>query len=167
MVADGKVFSLSGGIVYAFGSASASVSVTGVSLDKTADTIPVGGTDTLTATIAPANASNQGITWASDNETVATVDAAGKVTAVSTGTANITVTTTDGGFTAACLVTVTSGGGSGNDLNGDGIVNVVDLILIGQRFGDSDVPGWINLDVNRDGKVDILDMVLVAQNFTS
>jgi outer membrane protein assembly factor BamB len=167
VVADDKVFSLSGGKVYAFGSASASVSVTGVSLDKTADTIPVGGTDTLTATIAPANANNQGVTWDSDNEAVATVDADGKVTAVSAGMANITVTTTDGGFTAACLVTVTSGGGSGNDLNGDGIVNVVDLILIGQRFGDSDVPGWINLDVNRDGKVDILDMVLVAQNFTS
>ncbi|MCG9967285.1 Ig-like domain-containing protein, partial [Pelotomaculum terephthalicicum JT] len=82
------------------------VAVTGVSLDKTSDTITAGGTDQLTATVAPADASNQEVTWASDNTTVATVDSTGLVTAVAPGTANITVTTADGGFTATCGVTV-------------------------------------------------------------
>ena len=84
----------------------ATVSVTGVSLDKTELSLTVGDTETLTATVAPANAANQSVTWASSAPSVATVDAAGKVTAVGAGTATITVTTVDGGFTATCAVTV-------------------------------------------------------------
>ena len=84
----------------------ATVSVTGVSLDKTELSLTVGDTETLTATVAPANAANQSVTWASSAPSVATVDAAGKVTAVGAGTATITVTTVDGGKTAACTVTV-------------------------------------------------------------
>jgi hypothetical protein len=56
--------------------------------------------------IAPANATNKTVTWTSSNSAIATVDAAGKVTALKTGTATITVTTTDGNKTAACEVTV-------------------------------------------------------------
>ena len=84
----------------------ATVSVTGVSLDKTELSLTVGDTETLTATVAPANATNQNVTWASSDPSVATVDAAGKVTAVGAGTATITATTVDGGFTAICTVTV-------------------------------------------------------------
>jgi uncharacterized protein YjdB len=46
------------------------------------------------------------VTWSSSNEAVATVDISGVVTAVSNGTATITVTTQDGGFTANCVITV-------------------------------------------------------------
>ena len=60
------------------------------------------------ATIAPANATVQTVTWSSDDDTVASVDNAGKVTGESAGTATITVTTTDGDFTDTCAVTVTS-----------------------------------------------------------
>ncbi len=81
------------------------VSVTGVSLNKTSTTITVDGTETLSATVAPSNATNRNVTWSSDNTAVATV-ANGKVTAVAAGTAKITVTTADGGFTAQCTVTV-------------------------------------------------------------
>jgi len=89
-----------------FSVAQEAIAVTGVSLNKTADTIIPSLSDQLTATIAPANATNQGVTWESDNEGVATVSSTGLVTAVDPGTANIFVTTDDGGYTASCEVTV-------------------------------------------------------------
>ncbi len=82
------------------------VSVTGVSLNKTSTTIAIGASETLTATITPANADNQAVTWSSNNTAVATVNQTGKVTGVSAGTATITVTTQDGNKTATCTVTV-------------------------------------------------------------
>jgi hypothetical protein len=86
------------------------VPVTGVSLDKTSATITAGGTDQLTATVTPAEATNKSVTWASDNTAAATVSDSGLVTAVAAGTATITVTTVDGGYTATCAVTVTAAG---------------------------------------------------------
>ena len=82
------------------------VSVTGVTLNKTATTIAVGASETLTATVAPTNATNKKVTWTSSDPAVATVDASGKVTGVAKGTATITVTTEDGGHTATCAVEV-------------------------------------------------------------
>ena len=84
----------------------ASVPVTGVNLNKTSLSLTVGGTDTLTATVQPDNATNKNVTWSTSNASIATVDANGEVTAVSAGTATITVTTADGSFTASCTVTV-------------------------------------------------------------
>ena len=84
----------------------ATIDVTGVSLNKTTTTIETRNTETLTATIAPANASNKNVSWSSSNVDVATVED-GVVTAVSVGTATITVTTEDGSYTAKCDVTVT------------------------------------------------------------
>ena len=83
-----------------------SVAVTGVTLNKTETSIFVGGSETLTATVAPADATNQNVTWKSDKPEIATVDANGKVTGVAVGEATITVTTEDGGKTATCKVTV-------------------------------------------------------------
>ena len=82
------------------------VPVTGVTLNQTEVTLDINQTLTLVATVAPENATNKAVTWASDNTGVATVDNSGKVTAVAAGTANITVTTADGGKTATCAVTV-------------------------------------------------------------
>ena len=82
------------------------VNVTGVTLNKATLTLIEGASETLTATVAPADATNQKVTWKSSNAAVATVDAAGKVTAVKAGEATITVTTEDGGKTATCKVTV-------------------------------------------------------------
>lgn len=81
------------------------VSVMGVSLDKTSYEFEVGGTLTLKKTIQPANATNQNVTWSSSNVEVATVEN-GTVTAKAVGTADIIVTTEDGGKTATCTVTV-------------------------------------------------------------
>ena len=84
-----------------------SVPVTGVTLDKQTLELYTGDSQPLTATVQPANATNKNVTWSSDNETVATVNTNGNVTAVAAGTATITVTTEDGTFTATCKVTVT------------------------------------------------------------
>ncbi|MCI6228766.1 MAG: Ig-like domain-containing protein [Clostridiales bacterium] len=86
---------------------STNVPVTGVTLNQTALPLGVGSSSTLTATVAPENATNKAVTWTTDNAEVATV-ADGVVTAVAEGTATITATTVDGGFTASCAVTVTA-----------------------------------------------------------
>ena len=82
------------------------VNVTEVTLDKTELTLTEGGTETLTATVKPDNADNRKVTWSSDKTEVATVDGDGRVTAVKSGEAVVTVTTEDGGKTASCKVTV-------------------------------------------------------------
>lgn len=63
-------------------------------------------TVTLSATVLPADATNKAVSWSSSNPAVATVDSAGKVTAVAAGSATISVQTLDGGYQAACNVTV-------------------------------------------------------------
>lgn len=82
------------------------VAVTGVSLSKSTISLTEGGTETLTATVSPDNASNKSVSWKSSATDIATVDGSGKVTAVKPGSATITVSTTDGGKTATCSVTV-------------------------------------------------------------
>ncbi|WP_308547655.1 YDG domain-containing protein [uncultured Parabacteroides sp.] len=88
------------------GGGSTTVSVSSVSLDKTELTLPRLDSYTLVATVGPSDASDKSVTWKSSDESIATVDANGKVTAVKVGKATITVTTVDGGKTATCEVTV-------------------------------------------------------------
>lgn len=90
------------------GSTPATVAVTGVSLNKAATTLAVNQTETLTATVAPNNATNKSVTWTSSNTNIATVSTAGVVTAKAAGTATVTVKTADGGKTASCVVTVST-----------------------------------------------------------
>lgn len=85
---------------------SASVPVTGISLNKNSVSLVEGNTTKLTATVTPTNATNKTVSWGSSNSAVATVDASGKVTAVSAGSA--TITATAGSKSATCLVTVTA-----------------------------------------------------------
>ena len=62
----------------------------------------------LVATIAPENATNRAVNWASSNTKIATVDSAGKVTAKAAGTVTITcMAQADSGKKATCKVTVT------------------------------------------------------------
>jgi hypothetical protein len=111
--------------------------VTGVSLNKTSDTIAAGATGQLTATIAPANATNQSVTWSSSNPAVATVNSVGLITGVAAGAATITVTTVDGGKTATCAVTVTSPGGGG----GGGGATAASVVLTTPAAGQTYHPG--------------------------
>ena len=74
------------------------VSVAGVRLEPTENTIAPGVKVTLRATITPNNATNKKLIWSSNNNEVASVDSAGIVTTIKNGNATITVTTIDGGF---------------------------------------------------------------------
>ena len=83
------------------------IPVTKVTLSKTKATIAKGKTLQLKATVVPANATNKNVTWKSSKTSVATVTAAGKVTAKSAGTATITATAKDGSKkSASCTITV-------------------------------------------------------------
>ena len=84
------------------------MAVTGVTLNKSTLNLAIGEDETLTATVAPANATTQAVTWSSSDDEVATVDNTGTVLGVAAGTATITVTTTDGNKTDTCAVTITS-----------------------------------------------------------
>jgi uncharacterized protein YjdB len=84
------------------------VPVTSVSVSPASASVSVGGTQQLTATVLPSNATNQTVSWSSSNTSVATVNASGLVTGVATGTATITVTTQDGSRTATSSITVTN-----------------------------------------------------------
>jgi uncharacterized protein YjdB len=98
--------SVENGNIVAKCTVTASVRVSSVSLDKTTLSLDSTKTAYLSANITPSNATNKSVTWSTSNASVATVDSNGKVTPVSVGTANITVTTSDGAKTATCAVTV-------------------------------------------------------------
>ena len=120
--------------------APATVPVTAITLNKTATTISAGQTETLSvSSVTPDDATDQTVTWSSDNEAVATVNATtGEVTAVAFGTANITATANDGsGVTATCAVTVNTVtwnndditySGSDNSFTKDGVTITADFI---------------------------------------
>ena len=101
------------------------VPVSQITLNKAETSISVGNSETLSATVAPENAANKALTWASSDEDVATVAPDGTVTAVKAGAATITATAADGsGKSATCTVTVIGGttpsqpGGSTGDSSG-------------------------------------------------
>ncbi|MDE6523115.1 MAG: Ig-like domain-containing protein, partial [Muribaculaceae bacterium] len=81
------------------------IEVTGITLSNTNLSLTEGETATLTATIAPENATDKSVTWTSSDASIATVSDKGVVTAVKTGTATITATSANG-KTATCTVTV-------------------------------------------------------------
>lgn len=102
------------------------VAVTGVTLDEAALELEAGKAITLTATVAPADATNKTVTWTSSDEAVATVKN-GTITAVAEGTATVTVTTEDGNFTATCAVTVKAA-----EDPGPGVVEVESVTIGGK-----------------------------------
>lgn len=120
------------------------VNVTDVTLNNTSLSIVYGNIDSsLEATVKPADATNKAISWSSSNESVATVDESGIVTAYAVGTATITVTTEDQGETATCEVTVTP------DMTKPDLVTEVFKETFGKVTGSAianvelfDVSGW-------------------------
>ncbi len=86
------------------------IPVTGLELNKNSLTLQETGSDTLTATVEPADATNQDVTWESSDTSIATVSEDGTVTAISAGNATITATAQDGsGVSASCELTVMHG----------------------------------------------------------
>lgn len=102
--------------------------IIGVTLDRDRLELTEGETASLTATVSPADASNKDVTWTSSNASVATVSDSGVVTAVAAGTAEITVTTEDGGKAASLTVTVTKKTGAvpGSGTCGEGLTWTLD-----------------------------------------
>ena len=82
--------------------------VSGISLLSSGISLAEGTTQRLSATISPYNASNKKVNYSSSKASVATVSSRGLVTAIAPGSATITVTSDDGGYTAKCDVEVTS-----------------------------------------------------------
>lgn len=85
------------------------IAVTGVTLNTSQiDSMTVGDTYQLTATVAPSNATNKDMTWSISNTTYATVSSAGLITAKAVSSASpaaiITATTIDGNYTASCAL---------------------------------------------------------------
>lgn len=105
-IPDDKTLTVNGGALTGDVTGTVIYKVTGVSLNKDSLSLEPGGSEALTATVTPDNATNKKVTWSSSAPGVATVDASGNVTAVAEGTATITATTDDGGKTATCTVTV-------------------------------------------------------------
>ena len=80
--------------------------VTGVTLNKSSLNLGVGGSEVLSATVLPADATNKQVTWLSSTPSIATVSQSGVVTGVKEGTTQISVITAEGSKTAICSVTV-------------------------------------------------------------
>lgn len=87
------------------------VPVTGLALDRTELTLTEGGSQTLTASVLPGNASNKTVLWSASNASAAEVSPDGVVIAKKAGKATVTAKTADGGYTASCTVTVTAAPG--------------------------------------------------------
>ena len=97
------------------------IPVTGLTIDPTTLDLSVNKTTTITATVTPADASYKDVVWNSSNSDIATVDAAGVVTAKAIGTATITATIDT--YSVTCLVTITKSPSGENEgvTEGDGI----------------------------------------------
>jgi len=108
------------------------VAVTGVTLDETSIILDQGESKTLTATVAPNNATNKVVTWTSSDPSKVTVTEGIVTAVVGPATATITVTTEDGSKTATCSVTVNNP----DDLPLSGTINISpsDATLVGTEL---------------------------------
>lgn len=141
------------------------VPVTSVTLDKTTAALHIGGTETLTATVAPDNATNKTVAYTSSDENVATVSATGVITAVGTGTA--TITAQAGDEEATCAVTVAKdlyivGTGKTPALTGYNPQTTYAAIPEGNAFTEND--GEYTLTVNLDNGAAFQVLTLGAGN---
>ena len=121
--------------------------VTGVTVSPTTLTLNVGGTYTLAKTISPSGASNQNVTWSTNNTAVATVDSSGKVTAVGKGTCTITCTSSENSnYKGTCAVTVNQ------QATGITIVPGSKQILLGTpKTNIFDYSKWVSNGIYSDG----------------
>lgn len=84
----------------------------GIALSSNEISLTVGQTFTLEVIYTPSYATNKKVSWASDNTAVASVSSEGLVKGLSEGTAKVTATSDEGGYTASCMVTVGKSSGA-------------------------------------------------------
>lgn len=141
------------------------IPATGISLDKTEETLTMGETLALVATLSPANTTETEVTWSSSDDKVATVDEDGNVTAVYPGTATITASC-GSCEPATCTITVNPKLG---DANWNGEITITDAVNIANYVLEvKDIPtGWEETawepfymkgaDINGSGDISISD----------
>ena len=95
------------------------VKAIGITLDQTTATVRIGTPLKLTASIAPFDATDKTVTWSSKDVAIATVAADGTISGIATGSTEITVTSTDGLFSAKCGVIIFPSAGSTITLTGN------------------------------------------------
>lgn len=86
--------------------APAVVAVTGITLSQATMTLAQGASKAITATVAPENATNKTVTFTSADDTIATVDETGLITAATDKFGTVDITATVGGQSAKVTVTV-------------------------------------------------------------
>ena len=136
--------------------------VTSITLNKASAILPIGGTEALSATVSPANASNKALAWTSSNTAVATVNANGLVTAVAIGVADVTAIAVDGsGTSATCAVRVAIPGASGSGpeiiseaWSGYTLSHKDDGTPIITLGGAAKVPDWAQIYISLPGVTD-------------
>ena len=122
------------------------VAATGVTLDQNEMVLEIGTTGKLVATIQPEGAIGD-FAWTSSDDSIASVDADGNVTAVAAGSATITVTAGNGAFSASCPVTVTEKEAP--------VVPAGDVVL--EFVGEGDAPTVTTVTFHlTDGTVDVV-----------
>lgn len=108
---------------------------------------------------------NDGVTWSSSSDYVATVDSSGKITGHNNGDATITASL--GNFSASANITVYGGTESvPGDVNNDGEVTLVDAIEIQKAtLALRELTGQarVNADVDADGRITLLDAIIVQK----
>ncbi len=123
--------------------------VTSVSVAPSSVALYIGGSQTLTATVLPADAANKNVTWHSDDTDIATVSTGGTVTGIAAGVAVITATTEDGNLTSTTQITVTTPptvpeGSASWNLDGNGNWNT------SANWTPATVPGAANTTGDQD-----------------
>ena len=157
-------------LVYDFSVSHGDVNVTGVNLLPSEVDLLVGSSKELFVEIIPSNSNNIGVSFSTNNSEIATVDANGVVEAVSKGSAVITATTNDGGYTDSSIVNVHEKSlgvnlalnksiiGSGTHDGDHDVFNLVDGLTT-TRWSVSGFPQTAILDLGESYKLDRTEMV--------
>lgn len=132
-------------------------SVTGISVSPAYTEAREGATVQLTAKIAPANAVNKDVTWTSSDDAVATVDANGLVTIVSTGSVQITaVPVANDKLSAVAVINVTADKSALNAL-----LAKIDSMGLDESQYDADL--WAAYETALEAAQDVADEVYATQ----
>lgn len=140
-----------------------------VSINPNNVTMYIGGirnTGRLSAVITPEDTTDKDVTWESCTPGVALISSNGTLTAKGEGVATITVTTVDGALKAISTVTVKDDGVIYGDVNGDGVINVTDAIIVLRHVvGLQSIPPeqLPAADVNDDGDINVVDAISILR----
>jgi hypothetical protein len=79
---------------------------------------------------------------------------------------NVRFTVTDGNANDTEDIIITVNNVYQADINGDGMVNILDIISVAQHWDETGTNGWITQDINENGTINVLDVILIGQNWT-